>query len=297
MSSFLAGWCGGLLSLVVGHPFETVKVRLQGSTLDYRKVNYRNSVDCALQIFRTDGVRGFYRGISAPLLVLGIANGALFFVFTSLQQYFTRMRSEQEVSVHDNLQNAGQLSVFENVVCASAGGCAYSVIMTPFEMVRIRMQTQDMFSHRKYNGSVNCARTLYREGGIGKLYRGFYATICRDVPGTVVWLGTYGLIRQMLPQETSRKNTCGALFAGGCAGVAQWIVVFPLDTIKTRRQIAHCGRFVDNLHVARDLWKTEGLPAFYYGIAPALCRAFIAHATMFVGVETVLRISALSANN
>lgn len=304
MTDFVAGWVGGISILLVGHPFETVKVRLQGSTFDYRKVTYRNSVDCSLRILHNDGIRGFYRGIAAPMLSVGVASGAMFFVYGQCLNYFALQHRSgvptnantsvfdgvggDEESFSDNMQNAANLTLFENMVCAAAGGCVHAFVMTPFEMIRIRLQTADMFAHRKYFGAIDCGRTIYREGGMKKLYRGLQATILRDVPGSIVYLGSYGILRQMLPQERGRPNVCGALFAGGCAGVAQWLVVFPLDTIKTRRQIATCGHYVDLLHVARDLWKNEGVPAFYYGIAPALCRAFLANAACFAGVESVL---------
>jgi solute carrier family 25 (mitochondrial carnitine/acylcarnitine transporter), member 20/29 len=303
MADFVAGWVGGISILLVGHPFETVKVRLQGSTFDYRKVTYRNSVDCALRILQNDGIRGFYRGIAAPMLSVGVASGAMFFVYGHCLNFFAVQHRERalrgqnastfwdgecEESFSDNMQNAANLTLFENMVCAAAGGCVHAFVMTPFEMIRIRLQTADMFPHRKYFGAIDCGRTIYREGGMRKLYRGLQATIIRDVPGSIVYLGSYGILRSMLPQERGRPNVYGALFAGGCAGVAQWLVVFPLDTIKTRRQIAKCGHYVDLVHVARDLWTQEGLPAFYYGIAPALGRAFLANAACFAGVESVL---------
>ena len=32
VKSFLAGWAGGVGNLLVGHPFDTIKVRLQDDT-------------------------------------------------------------------------------------------------------------------------------------------------------------------------------------------------------------------------------------------------------------------------
>lgn len=289
-TEFFAGWVGGLSTLIVGHPFDTVKVRLQGVAFDHRQVTYRNSMDCALKILKSDGVTGFYRGVAAPMLSVGVANAAMFGTYAQVLGYFTAQRQLEE-SFSESMRNSAHLSLFENVCCAAAGGVAHALVMTPFEMVRIRLQTADMFPHRKYFGAIDCARTIYREGGMKKLYRGLQATILRDVPGTIVYLGSYGIIRQIMPPEQGRINVCATLFAGGCAGVAQWLVVFPLDTIKTRRQIAKCGQYVDLVHVARDLWITEGLPGFYYGIAPALCRAFIANGACFVGLESVLFLS------
>ncbi|KAI8609707.1 mitochondrial carrier domain-containing protein, partial [Chytriomyces sp. MP71] len=58
----IAGGCGGVFNVIVGYPFDTVKVRLQTSS------EYRGFADCVKTMIRTEGLRGFYRGINAPLL-------------------------------------------------------------------------------------------------------------------------------------------------------------------------------------------------------------------------------------
>ena len=280
--------------LVVGHPFDSVKVRLQGSTFDYRNLTYRNSVDCAIKMFQREGVGAFYRGVAAPMAGVGVANAALFGVYGALTSKISQYRQQGDrVDLAGHLQNTTNLSVIDNIFCATCGGVAYGVCMTPFDVIKIRLQTMDMFSHRNYFGAIHSAKSLYREGGIKKLYLGLAATIIRDIPGSVAYLGAYGYLRQMLPQSSDKLNVVPILFAGGCAGVAQWMIVFPLDTIKTRQQIAKTGMFIDWLHVARDLYRTEGVAAFYAGIAPALFRAFFANAACFVGVEMTVKMLAL----
>ena len=287
MTDFIAGWFGGVSVLVVGQPFDSVKYRLQGSNLDYRNVGYRNSMDCAIKTFQSEGLVGFYRGVGAAIAGVGIARAALFGVYGHLLAFFS---SRYDTTTSEKFQGGAQLSLLENMLCAAGGGVAHSVVMTPFEVVRIRLQTMHMFKDRKYFDELHCARTLYREGGARKLYRGLTATLMRDVPGSITYLGCYGILRQLLPQQDGALNTMSVLFAGGCAGVAQWSIIFPLDTIKTRMQIARSGVYTDVMHVARDLWRTEGLHAFYYGIAPAICKAFLSNALCFLGVETALKV-------
>ncbi|XP_011719104.1 solute carrier family 25 member 45 isoform X4 [Macaca nemestrina] len=51
VEEFVAGWISGALGLVLGHPFDTVKVRLQTQT------TYRGIVDCMVKIYRHESER------------------------------------------------------------------------------------------------------------------------------------------------------------------------------------------------------------------------------------------------
>ena len=64
--NLLAGGAGGLASLVVGHPFDTVKVRLQTMRRGGGgPPQYNNARDCLLKILRTEGAGTLFRGMSA----------------------------------------------------------------------------------------------------------------------------------------------------------------------------------------------------------------------------------------
>ena len=61
---FIAGVASGITKCTVGHPFDTIKVRLQ-TTQD---AQFRGPLDCVLQTVRKEGVKGFYKGMSPPLV-------------------------------------------------------------------------------------------------------------------------------------------------------------------------------------------------------------------------------------
>ena len=62
VKSFLSGGFGGMSLVAVGHPLDTIKVRLQTSS------QYSGMLDCAKQTIAQDGIKGLYRGMSAPLV-------------------------------------------------------------------------------------------------------------------------------------------------------------------------------------------------------------------------------------
>jgi len=65
LRSLAAGGFGGVCAVVVGHPFDLVKVRLQTA----EKGVYSSAIDVVRKSIAKDGLRrGLYAGVSAPLV-------------------------------------------------------------------------------------------------------------------------------------------------------------------------------------------------------------------------------------
>lgn len=63
--SLAAGGFGGVCAVVVGHPFDLVKVRLQTAEAGV----YKGAIDVVKRSVARDGLRrGLYAGVSAPLV-------------------------------------------------------------------------------------------------------------------------------------------------------------------------------------------------------------------------------------
>lgn len=77
------GSTAGVAGKFVEYPFDTVKVRLQ-SQPDHLPLRYTGPLDCFRQSLHRDGVRGLYRGISAPLFGAAVETSSLFFSVSSV---------------------------------------------------------------------------------------------------------------------------------------------------------------------------------------------------------------------
>lgn len=130
-------------------------------------------------------------------------------------------------------------------------------------------------------------RSLLRQGGVGSLYRGFGATLLRDVPGSVAYFATYEVIKARLTKNANggELNKGAVLFAGGMAGVANWAVAIPPDVLKSRLQAAPEGMYKGLGDVFMKLVREEGPQALFKGFVPIMARAFPANAATFFGVE------------
>ncbi|EAQ87771.1 hypothetical protein CHGG_04390 [Chaetomium globosum CBS 148.51] len=109
-------------------------------------------------------------------------------------------------------------------------------------------------------------------------------------PGSAAYFAAYEYIKRMLtPRDPVTGEPSGKLSlpavtcAGAAAGVAMWIPVFPIDTVKSRLQTAEGNVTIGG--VVRGLYAKGGYKAFFPGFGPALARAVPANAATFLGVE------------
>ncbi|KAK7397603.1 carnitine transporter, partial [Neonectria punicea] len=170
-----------------------------------------------------------------------------------------------------------------------------TAITAPFERIKVILQVQGQKQlapgeKPKYSGALDVARQLYREGGIRSVFRGSVPTLARDGPGSAAYFAAYEYIKRKLTPldpvtgKPSGQISLGAITcAGAAAGVAMWIPVFPVDTVKSRLQTAEGNVTLGG--VIRELWGKGGYRAFFPGFGPALARAVPANAATFLGVE------------
>ncbi|KAH9223237.1 mitochondrial carrier domain-containing protein [Leptodontidium sp. 2 PMI_412] len=282
LRSLAAGGFGGVCAVIVGHPFDLVKVRLQ--TAD-RGV-YSSALDVVRKSVARDGLRrGLYAGVSAPLVGVTPMFAVSFWGY-DVGKNLVRKYS----TVTDNQFSVGQV--------AAAGffsAIPMTLITAPFERVKVLLQIQGQKQlapgeKPKYSGGVDVVRQLYKEGGVRSVFRGSFATLARDGPGSAAYFATYEIIkRKLTPVDPATGKPTGNLSlpaitcAGAAAGVAMWIPVFPVDTVKSRLQTMDGKPTVGG--VISGLYKNGGFKAFFPGFGPALARAVPANAATFLGVE------------
>ena len=81
------------------------------------------------------------------------------------------------------------------------------------------------------------------------------------------------------------------LFAGGSAGILNWVAALPLDTLKSKLQIAPEGKYQHGIRsVFREVMRTDGFLSLYKGFSAVMLRAFPANAACFLGYETAMKL-------
>ncbi|KAI1619160.1 MC family mitochondrial carrier protein [Exophiala viscosa] len=285
LRSLAAGGVGGICAVIVGHPFDLVKVRLQ--TAD--KGVYSGALDVVRKTIAREGLaRGLYAGVSAPLV------GVTPMFAVSFWGYDMGKSLVNKFSTVPVVNNTPQYSIAQISSAGFFSAIPMTLITAPFERVKVLLQIQGQKElapgeKPKYNGGVDVVRQLYKEGGIRSVFRGSAMTLARDGPGSAAYFAVYEYVKRSLSPKDANGNATGELSlpavmaAGGAAGVAMWIPVFPVDTIKSRIQTAEGNPTIRG--VISSLYRNGGIKSFFPGFGPALARAVPANAATFVGVE------------
>ncbi|KAL9531149.1 Mitochondrial carnitine carrier [Sphaerulina musiva] len=281
LRDLIAGGVGGVCAVVVGHPFDLVKVRLQTA----EKGVYTGAMDVVRKTIAREGpVRGLYAGVSAPLVGVTPMFAVNFWAYGVGKQLVDRFSTVEN----------GQYSVGQ--VCAAGffSAIPMTAITAPFERVKIILQIQGQKELKpgekpRYSGGGDVVRQLYKEGGIKSVYRGSVMTLARDGPGSAAYFATYEILkRKLTPKDPDtgkpgQMSLTAIMAAGGAAGVAMWATVFPVDTVKSRLQSADKAQSISAC--VKELYGRGGFKAFFPGVGPAMARAVPANAATFLGVE------------
>ncbi|KAL9131465.1 MAG: hypothetical protein Q9217_000613 [Psora testacea] len=283
LRSLAAGGVGGVCAVVVGHPFDLVKVRMQTA----EKGVYTGAIDVVRKTVAREGLRkGLYAGVSAPLV------GVTPMFAVSFWGYDVGKKLVRSFS--PNTSPSTPFSISQISAAGFFSAIPMTLITAPFERVKVLLQIQGQKQlapgeKPKYSGGLDVVRQLYREGGIRSVFRGSAMTLARDGPGSAAYFASYEYIKRKLTPKDATGQPSGELsltavmVAGGGAGVAMWIPVFPVDTIKSRLQSAEGRPTIGG--TIRGLYANGGLKAFFPGMGPAMARAVPANAATFLGVE------------
>ncbi|XP_057976346.1 mitochondrial carnitine/acylcarnitine carrier-like protein [Malania oleifera] len=283
-----SGTVGGVAQLICGHPFDTIKVKLQSQPAPHpgQPLKYSGAMDAVKQTFAAEGPKGFYKGMGAPLATVAAFNAVLFTV-----------RGQMEALLRS--QPGAPLTVNQQVVCGAGAGLAVSFLACPTELIKCRLQAQSVLAESgsgavavKYGGPMDVARQVLRsEGGAVGLFKGLVPTLAREIPGNAVTFGVYEALKQFLAggQDTSGLGKGSLILAGGLAGASFWAGVYPTDVIKSVIQVDDYKnpKYNGSFDALRKILASEGVKGLYKGFGPAMVRSVPANAACFLAYEVM----------
>ncbi|CAK9150174.1 unnamed protein product [Ilex paraguariensis] len=280
-----AGTVGGAAQLICGHPFDTIKVKLQSqpAPLPGQPPKFSGAMDAVRQTIAAEGPRGLYKGMGAPLATVAAFNAVL---FSARGQMEALLRSEPGTP----------LTVNQQIIAGAGAGVAVSFMACPTELIKCRLQAQSALAGSgsvavavKYGGPMDVARHVLRSGGTRGLFKGLFPTMAREVPGNAAMFGVYEALKQYLAggQDTSGLGRGSLLVAGGLAGASFWVSVYPTDVIKSVIQVDDYKnpKFSGSIDALRKILASEGVKGLYKGFGPAMARSVPANAACFLAYE------------
>ncbi|KAK9120746.1 hypothetical protein Syun_018363 [Stephania yunnanensis] len=162
------GTIGGGAQLICGHPFDTIKVKLQSqpTPLPGQAPKYTGAIDAVKKTIAAEGLGGLYKGMGAHWLLWQLSMSWSW--------------------------SWGSLILVGGLAGASFWGFVY-----PTDVVKSVIQVDD-YKNPKFSGSINAFRTILASEGIKGLYKGFGPAMVRSVPAIAACFFAYEVTRSAL---------------------------------------------------------------------------------------------------
>lgn len=299
---FVAGIFSGIAKLSVGHPFDTIKVRMQTSTA----AQFSGPLQCLTQTVRNEGLLALYKGASPPLVgwmfMDSIMLGSLTFyrrlLHTSLFHPTQAFSLSQPLIMKSEPPAGHKLPALGHAMAGVMAGTTVSFIAAPIEHIKARLQVQYSASkaERFYRGPIDCVKKIYSAHGIPGLYHGLSATLLfRSF--FFFWWGSYDLFTKYLDKNTNLSMPAVNFWAGGLSAQVFWITSYPSDVVKQRVMTDPLGgklgdgerKYRGWREAAKSVYRDQGAKGFWRGFWPCFLRAFPANAVALVAFEGVMR--------
>ncbi|XP_053322666.1 mitochondrial folate transporter/carrier [Spea bombifrons] len=276
-----AGLSGGVLSTLVLHPLDLVKIRFAVSDGLELRPKYNGIFHCLATVWKHEGLRGLYQGVTPNMWGAGASWGLYFLFYNAIKAYKKEGRAES-------------LTATEHLLSAAGAGALTLCLTNPIWVTKTRLVLQYDAgtdpSKRQYRGMLHALGKIYRQEGIPGLYKGF-------VPGL---LGTsHGALQFMAYEELKMKynkylnrpnetklNTLEYISTAALSKIFAVSATYPYQVVRARLQDQH-NRYSGVVDVISRTWRKEGVHGFYKGIVANILRVTPACCITFVVFENV----------
>ena len=159
------------------------------------------------------------------------------------------------------------------------GGIISTLVSCPTELLKVRSQSN---SANKTN-YLRTARNLFKTHGFyGGIYKGYLATLIRDIPSYAVYFGFFEMCCHHFIKSTDPawKGLMLQIIFGSLSGVFAWISSYPYDIIKSVIQTSD-SRMTIRQAIAKG-YKIDGIKFFFKGMGATCVRAVPMECTCLV---------------
>ena len=256
--SLITGSIYGFTSTFVGHPFDTIKTKLQAQTEFMYEANLFSTIR---DVWAKEGIRGFYKGAIPPFIGSILFRSLQFSIYQAHHRYCERYEvMKKEIPGTFGLQ-------YRVVTAGVIASSVRAVIESPFEYAKVKRQTGQSWNVRA-------------------AYKGFGILYIR----TVGMLTSFFIFFDSFKRNTKMFGTkTGEFMMAGLAASLAWIVIWPLENIKNIIQAE--SQNIGNTWMEKFHWmiKTHGFVGLYRGMLPGVAGVFFRNGVSMVVMQHATR--------
>jgi len=266
----IAGVSGGLLSTLLLHPLDTLKIRSAAG-----RGNASTTLRLLARAGARAGLRGAYQGIRPNCTLSAFSWGLYFLSYESAKQ---RLSSSPQGT---------PVSPMVHTLAAMEAGVLTMALTNPLQVLRTRMV---LCSQASTMGSVPLALGIVQKEGWCALFRGLAPNLVGVTHGTI----QFSLYEAMKARYRVYQGEEGSLRARDHILLAAWskmvasLVTYPCQVVRTVMQDGEVTQRPQARQVVRQLVVEGGPKALYRGLVPHLLHVTPNVCIIFAVYEAVM---------
>lgn len=188
-----------------------------------------------------------------------------------------------------------------SILTGATAGATESVVVVPFELVKIRLQDKAQAS--KYNGMLDVVAKTIKNEGIFAMYNGLESTAWRHILWNSGYFGCIFQVKELLPKAADkRQQVRNDIISGTVGGTVGTILNTPMDVVKSRIQnsakvAGSTPKYNWAFPALGTVMKEEGFSALYKGFLPKVLRLGPGGGILLVVFTGVSSISIVSPSH
>ena len=275
IAHLLGGFTGGVIATFSLHPFEVLKTRLavnDGSLSESIHHKYTGIANALRVIYKRNGIRGFYQGVSPNLIGSSFSWGVFLFLY---EKFKSELLARQE---------GDSLKLQHQILSASLSGVITLTLANPIWVVKTRMilQASTVIEARSsqsyyYRGVMDGLSEIWRKEGVRGLYRGYFAGVL-GVSHGVVQIVSYDRLKtvykkynKISPHDSIALSTSAYLMLSAISKVLAVVATYPYQVVRFRIQSKN-ELYKGIIQTAVLTARNEGVYGFYKGLLPSILR-------------------------
>ena len=271
----------------MGQPLDTIRVHQQAHASSSSS-NRPSALATARTLVARGGAAALFRGVAYPAITIALQSAVVFHAYGAACRFLKRREQEAAEDSADAPPSSTPLPLPLVALAGFAAGAVQLAVIIPVDLLKIRAQLATAPPLRP----AAALAAAWRAGGVRGLYTGAGVTAARDVPSHGVYFAAYEGGRDALDPGCRSRGDAGAaaalLAAGGVAGAASWLSVYPLDVIKTRVQSERVAGAAGQPVASSPVATAIARGGLWAGIGSTLARAFVVNAVLFTVYEQVM---------
>lgn len=181
----LAGITTGATAVVCAQPTDVVKVRMQAQSATVSR-RYKGCLNAYRTIGKEEGMKGLWKGVLPNITRNAVVNASELVSYDIIKEAILRRHL-----MSDNMPC--------HFLSAFGAGFTTTCIASPVDVVKTRYMNS---AKGVYRGAMNCATTMYKEGGLLAFYKGFMPSFVRLGSWNIAMFVTYEQLKRIITRLT-----------------------------------------------------------------------------------------------